>query len=455
MFVTGSRLYSYSTAPALHCPFSVRNVVHGEDGVYLRAENDLIDLFPHTPIRRDVQSNSAYSILFEPHTFTAGDITLRNRLVMAPMTTYASYPDGTITPEEIAYLQRRSGGVGMVITAACYVTRAGHAFEGQWSCASDAMIPSLRLAAETIRKEGAVAVLQLHHGGRLCPEPLLGHAPLAPSAVPADRPGADMPRVMEEQEIEETIKAFGAAARRAILAGFDGVEIHGANGYLLQQFFSPHANRRSDQWGGLPETRAAFPIAVLEEVQEIVRRNAYRPFSIGYRLSPEETTEPGITMEDTVQLVEGLVACRPDWLHISTNDYFAGSLRDLNDKRPRAKVIAELVKGRVTVIAAGSITSPSAAAKVLEDGPHLVAMGRGLLMEPEWTGKVQAGMEDDIRTCLPCSGGSDALTIPPGMYGKLIGRPGWIPLCPEPTSPVHDSYAESAGIISEQMRVVV
>lgn len=427
--------------------------MRGEYRVYLQAENDLIELFPFTQIRRDVQSNSAYSILFEPHTFTTGDITLRNRLVMAPMTTYASYPDGSITPEEIEYLRRRSGGVGMVITAACYVTSAGHAFEGQWSCATDAMIPSLRQAAEAIRKEGAVAVLQLHHGGRLCPESLLGHVPLAPSAIPADRPGADMPRVMEEQEIEETIKAFGAAARRAILAGFDGVEIHGANGYLLQQFFSPHANRRSDQWGGLPENRAAFPIAVLEEVQEVVRRNAYRPFSIGYRLSPEETTEPGITMEDTVQLVEGLVACRPDWLHISTNDYFAGSLRDPNDKRPRAKVIAELVHGRVTIIAAGSITSPSAAAKVLEDGPHLVAMGRGLLIEPEWAGKVLAGMEDDIRTCLPCSGGADTLTIPPGMYGKLLGRPGWLPLCPEPTGYIGEDYAERAVLIGEPERV--
>ena len=314
-----------------------------------------------------MQSNIAYSALFEPHTFLAGDITLKNRLVLAPMTTYSSNLDGTITPEEIEYLRRRSRGIGMVITAACYVIPHGHTFEGQWSCASDAMLPSLKLAAETIKAEGARAVLQLHHGGRLAPASLLGHTPLAPSPVAALRPGADVPREMTEGEIEETIKAFGAAARRAIHAGFDGVEIHGANGYLLQQFFSPHANRRCDQWGGSIENRALFPIAVLEEVQEIVRRNAYRPFSIGYRLSPEEIEEPGITMEQTMQLVEGLVACRPDWIHVSSSDYFRGSIRDAADRRPRAQMIAELVGKKTTVIAAGSVMTPAEAAQVIAD----------------------------------------------------------------------------------------
>ncbi len=397
-----------------------------------------------------MQLNPAYATLFTPHTFLAGDITLKNRLVMAPMTTYSSNPDGTITAAEIEYLRRRSQGVSMVITAACYVISHGQAFEGQWSCADDAMIPSLSLAAEAIKKEGAIAVLQLHHGGRLSPVSLLGHEPLAPSPVLAERPGADLPREMGEAEIEETIKAFGRAARRAIQAGFDGVEIHGANGYLLQQFFSPHSNRRADQWGGSLENRAAFPIAVLEEVQEVVRRNAYRPFSIGYRLSPEEITEPGIAMEDTIQLVEGLVACRPNWLHISANDYFAGSIRRPGDLEPRAKMIAELVGKRTTVIAAGSITSPSAAVRVLEDGSHLVAMGRGLLMEPEWVEKILAGKEDELRCCMPGSCGSELLDIPGSMYRKLLGRPGWVPLCPEDAGSPH-----SSAIATEELEGVL
>jgi 2,4-dienoyl-CoA reductase-like NADH-dependent reductase (Old Yellow Enzyme family) len=344
------------------------------------------------------------------------------------MTTYASNPDGTITDAEIEFLRRRSRGVGMAMTAACYVINHGHTFDGQWSCASDDMIPSLRSAANAIRQGGAVAILQIHHGGRLAPSSILGHQPLAPSAVTAERPGAEMPREMTELEIEQTIRAFGAAARRAIVAGFDGVEIHGANGYLLQQFFSPHSNRRGDQWGGSVENRAAFPIAVLEEVREVVRSNAYRPFSIGYRLSPEERENPGITMEETLQLVEGLAACRPDWIHVSTGDYFGGSIRDDHDRRTRAGMIAERVAGKTMVIGVGSVVDPNDAALVLEDGASLVALGRALVMEPEWVEKVAAGEEGSIRACLP-SDGVDTLTIPPRMYSRMAGRPGWLPLC--------------------------
>jgi 2,4-dienoyl-CoA reductase-like NADH-dependent reductase (Old Yellow Enzyme family) len=368
--------------------------------------------------------------LFRPHTFLAGVTTLRNRLVMAPMTTYSSHPNGMITPEEVAFLRRRSKGVGMTITAACHVSYDGHAFEGQWSCASDEAIPSLKEAADAIRDAGAMAVLQLHHGGRLCSSALLGHAPLGPSPVRAERPGADEPREMTEAEIERTIAAFGQAARRAVRAGFDGVEIHGANGYLLQQFFSPHANRRTDQWGGSVENRAAFPIAVLEEVQEVVRRNAYRPFSIGYRLSPEEVEENGITIEETLHLVEGLVACRPDWLHVSTNDYFAGSLRSRDDTRARTDIIAECVDNRTAIIGVGSVLTPDTAVRILEHGAHLVALGRELIMEPEWVEKVAAGELDELRLCLPAEGGDEALTIPTPMYRRMLGRPGWLPVCP-------------------------
>lgn len=367
--------------------------------------------------------------LFQPHTFTAGVTRLRNRLVLAPMTTYSSNANGTITQQELEFLQRRSKGVAMAITAACYVSYDGHAFDGQWSCATDELIPSLKSAADAIRGAGALAVLQLHHGGRLCPASILGHAPLGPSAVRAERPGVDEPRAMTESEIERTIAAFGQAARRAIRAGFDGVEIHGANGYLLQQFFSPHANRRTDQWGGSVENRAAFPIAVLEEVQEVVRRNAYRPFAIGYRLSPEEIEPNGITIDDTLHLVEGIVACRPDWIHVSTNDYLAGSLRDRDDRRPRGAIIAERVDGRTTVIGVGSVLDPSAALTMLETGADLVALGRQLIIEPEWVEKVAAGDVENLRSCLPSSGADRSLSIPEPMYRKLLGRKGWLPLC--------------------------
>jgi 2,4-dienoyl-CoA reductase-like NADH-dependent reductase (Old Yellow Enzyme family) len=372
--------------------------------------------------------------LFEPLTVHSGDITFRNRLVLAPMTTFASNSDGTITLEEIEFLRRRSRGVGMAITAASYVIEHGHTFDGQWSSASDEMLPSLRMAASAIREAGALAVLQLNHGGRLASSSVLGHQPLAPGAVAAQLPDAEKPRPMNDEEIEETIKAFGRATLRAIRAGFNGVEIHGGNGYLLQQFFSPNSNQRVDHWGGSLESRASFPIAVIEEVQEVVRRNAYTPFAIGFRLTPEEAENPGITMEDTYELVEGLAACRVDWITVSPgNNYFAGSLRNKRDSSPRAGLIARRVKDRTLVIGAGGIMHPQDALRVVDDGPQMVALGRALIVEPEWAQKVASGEFRQIRTCISSIGADTELNIPPAMYRKLLGRKGWLTVCPPDT----------------------
>jgi 2,4-dienoyl-CoA reductase-like NADH-dependent reductase (Old Yellow Enzyme family) len=348
------------------------------------------------------------------------------------MVTDSSNPDGTIAPEEIAFLARRSRGVGMAITAPCAVSTTGRVLDGEWSCQSDDRTSSLAAAAAAIKGSGAVAVLQLHHGGRLCPAGVIGAQPLAPSSLRAGQTGTDAPRGMTEEEIEKTIEAFGHAAKRAILAGFDGIEINGAGGSLLQQFFSPLTNTRTDQWGGPVENRAAFPIAVVEEVQEVVRRNAYRPFSIGYRLSAEEIEEGGITIEQTLELVEGLVACRLDWLHVVTSSYFAGSIRHPEDQRTRTRIIAEKVKKKTLVIGCGAIADPADALRAVDDGADMVALGRALVIDPEWAVKVAEGRIDQIVRCLP-SGPTvpEELSIPPRMYRMITGRPGWMNLCQE------------------------
>ena len=124
---------------------------------------------------------------------------------------------------------------------------------------------------------------------------------------------------MTESEIQEIIRAFGESTRRAIEAGYDGIEIHGANGYLVQQFFSPHSNRRDDQWGGSVENRMKFPLAIVDEVQRVVAEHAKGPFIVGYRFSPEEPETPGITMADTLDLVDALADKNLDYLHVSSD----------------------------------------------------------------------------------------------------------------------------------------
>jgi 2,4-dienoyl-CoA reductase-like NADH-dependent reductase (Old Yellow Enzyme family) len=373
-----------------------------------------------------------HTLLFEPYTFPSG-LVVPNRIAIAPMTTWSGNPDGSVHDGEIAYLRRRSRGPGMVITAACYVMKEGYAFENQWACHDDAMLPSLRRASDTIHAEGAAAILQIHHGGRMCPASLLGHAPLSASAVPAARPDADTPRAMSEEEIHATIRAFGEATRRAVESGYDGVEIHGANTYLLQQFFSPHSNRRDDEWGGSLERRMRFPLAVLASVQQAAA-SASRPFAVGYRLSPEEIEEPGITMDDTLALVDALAALRPDWLHVSVREYLKGSLRDRSDTLRPTRRIIDAVGERVPVIGVGKVYTPEDAMFILEDGCPIVALGRILLMEPEWVTKVAALSPTDpdatgtIRVTLPAQGGAEELTIPGPMYRRLLAVKGWLPI---------------------------
>lgn len=294
------------------------------------------------------------------------------------------------------------------------------------------MLPSLRAAADAIHAQGAKAVLQIHHGGRMCPSALLGHAPLSASAVPAERPGADIPRAMTEEEILSSIDAFAASTRRAIAADYDGVEIHGANTYLLQQFFSPHSNRRDDDWGGTLQKRLRFPLAVGDAVLAAAAE-AKRPFAVGYRFSPEEIEQPGITLDDTMLLVDALAQRPFDWLHVSLHDYRAGSLRDAEDTtRPTRAVIERLGRGsteqRPHVIGVGSMHTPGDTLLAFDDGCATVALGRILLMEPEWVEKVRAGRAADINRTLPSVDGDAALTIPAPMYRVLLGRPGWMPV---------------------------
>ncbi len=365
--------------------------------------------------------------IFTAFRFPQSGVELSNRIVMAPMTTYSGNADGTVSDEELAYYKRRSQGLGMVVTACAYVIPHGKGFFGQIGAHSDAMIPSLTLIANTIKAEGAKAILQIYHGGRMSPAAEVPNGVvLSASNIPAVREGVALPVAMTEEQILETITAFGDATRRAIEAGFDGVEIHGANTYLIQQFFSPHANRRNDQWGGDLMKRMAFPLAVTKSVVDAVAKYAKRPFVVGYRLSPEEVETPGITIDDTLQLVDALAVQKLDYLHVSTMDFWGASLRNAADTKSRAIIVNERVGDRVPVIGVGSIKTAENAASVMEAGIPLVALGRELLMEPDWVSKV-VQKSDSVRVALSLKGQHE-LVIPDPMWNAMVNYKGWFPI---------------------------
>ncbi|WP_047154106.1 NADH-dependent flavin oxidoreductase [Aneurinibacillus tyrosinisolvens] len=371
--------------------------------------------------------NPKYQPLFELFSLRS-DIQLKNRVIMAPMTNFSSNPDGTVTDAEVAYYARRSKGVSMVITACTYVTPNGKGFAGEFAADSDEMIPSLRRLATAIKEQGAKAVLQIFHGGRMCPPDLVpGGEVVSASAVPAEQEGSPVPRALTDQEIEEIIHAFGETTRRAIEAGYDGVEIHGANGYLLQQFFSPHSNRRDDRWGGSLEKRLTFPLRIVDEVKKVVAEHARQPFVVGYRFSPEEPETPGITMADTLVLVDALAKKELDYLHVSLMDFWSEPRRGVEDTRPRIEIIQERVGNQVPVMGVGSIHTADEALKAIETGIPLLALGRELIMEPDWVEKVEQGRESEIRTTLT-KDDQERLVVPDPLWQAIMNTPGWFPV---------------------------
>ncbi|MEH7380287.1 NADH-dependent flavin oxidoreductase [Bacillus sp. JJ1533] len=366
-------------------------------------------------------------------TFPNG-VELKNRLVMAPMTNFSSNLDGTVSDAEVNYYARRASGVSMVITACTYVTPNGKGFHGEFAGDKDEMIPSLTRLAKAIKAQGAKAILQIFHGGRMCPPELVPNGEIvSASDVPAVRGGRSTeepdlkPRPLTETEVEEIIKAFGETTRRAIEAGYDGVEIHGANGYLIQQFFSPHSNRREDRFGGSLEKRMTFPLAIVDEVQRVVKEHATPEFIVGYRFSPEEPEIPGITMGDTLKLVDTLADKGLDYLHVSLTDFFSTARRGVEDTtKTRIEYLLETINNRVPLIGVGSIYTAEDARNAFKTGVSLLALGRELIIDPDWVQKIAEGKEDEIITKVDKTKQHE-LVIPDPLWNAIIHTPGWFP----------------------------
>lgn len=368
-----------------------------------------------------------YNKLFEPFTFKSG-VTVENRLLMAPMTTSSSFENGMFTTDEHQYYERRSGGVGAVITACAHVQEDGK-FRSSPNASDDKYIDSLSKLAKRIKATGSKAVLQIFHAGRMeVSTSLRGLQPVSASAVPAERPNAEVPRELTGAEVENLVQSFGEATRRAIEAGFDGVELHGANTYLIQQFYSPHSNRREDYWGGSREERMNFPIEVVNAATQAIEKYADRPFMLGYRFSPEELEEPGITLDDTLALLNKLKMYDLDYFHASLGNIFATSMRDKADKEPVLKQIQEAIGNDVPVIGVGNVITPDDVVTAMEEfGVPLVAIGRELIIEPDWVEKVKADEVDSLRKVINADDRED-LFIPDAMWDYVKSRPGWLPI---------------------------
>lgn len=238
-------------------------------------------------------------------------------------------------------------------------------------------------------------MLQIYHGGRMVDPKLIGgRTPVGPSAVAAPRDGAATPVALSGEDVCAMVGKFGEAVRRAIQAGFDGVEIHGANTYLIQQFYSPNSNQRDDEWGGSRDNRAKFPLAVLDITHKMVRQYADDAFIIGYRFSPEEMEVPGIRFEDTMYLLEKLAARGVDYLHFSVGATLRPSIVDTRDPTPLIEKYCAMrsdTLAQIPVMGVGGVVNAADVNEAIDHGYDLIAVGRATIAYPDWTDRIAQG----------------------------------------------------------------
>lgn len=336
------------------------------------------------------------SALFEPFQLNNG-VTAPGRLAVAPITLYCQNPDGSVSEAERQFLRGRAKGFGIYVLGATLVADNGQGFPGQPRAIRRSDLPALRERAELVKKEGALAIAQIHHAGILGrAEFLPGHRIVGPSDN--EEKGAE---ALSGSEVEELVEAFARAARLCLEAGYDGVEIHGANQYLIQQFYSAKTNRRTDEWGGSREKRMRFPLAVTDAVLK-VREEAGRPdFVVGYRLSPEEPDENGLTMEDTTALVEQLASRPLQYIHVSQKDFFRKARRGADPALSRLEIIRGVIRGRTALMGVGNLMTAEDFARALATGwVDFTATARALMLNPELAELIRSGRGSEIATRL-------------------------------------------------------
>ena len=357
--------------------------------------------------------HSMYDHLFSG--ITIKDLTLKNRLTMAPL--YLGYAEegGTVSNQLLAhYRLMASSGVAMVVVENATVDHPdGSGSNRTLRADTDENLDGLKQLAATIKQEGALACLQINHAGRFA------HAtqePLAPSGV---KTFGRIPRTLEHGEIDRIIEKYAGAAARVKSAGFDMVELHGGTGYLLSQFLSPRTNHRTDKYGGVLENRRRFALAVLARVKETVDA-----FPVGYRFLADEWLPDGFKLEESRQFAKNLDQAGIDYISVMGGTYESFFLPEIVEKSKLEGYMLNLaaeIRGEidVPVIAAGRFATGAFSDQAISQGKtDLIGLARVLWADPEWPKKVRDGREADIIHCKPdCPDGGACMQM------VMKGRP--------------------------------
>ena len=357
-----------------------------------------------------------------------------SHLTIAPLTIMGSNPDGTISDEERNYLSQRAKNIGLYILGATAVNQEGIAFPNQPRAFSDKDLPSLEERAKIIKAQGALAINQIHHGGVLADIKYSGTNVVAVSAeiyneglTKKDIKMGNEKKQLNNDDILKIINDFAYATELSIKAGFDGIEIHGANNYLLQQFYSGYYNKRTDEWGGSLEKRMRFPLEVVDACCKIRDKYNKPEFIIGYRLSPEEPFENGITMTETLALVRALVKKPIQYIHVSQKNFFQKTRRGEGTGVERLKVIHQETKGKVALIGVGGLYSYNDFNKALKsEFVEFIGTGRASMLNKDLGILLKEQREKEINLRLdPVH--PEIYSIPNLLWALCIKGFDWLP----------------------------
>ncbi|EFK06098.1 putative NADH oxidase [delta proteobacterium NaphS2] len=337
-------------------------------------------------------------------TFAIKDCELKNRIVMPGLASFLIENDGSIPKEAIEHYRRRAaGGPAMVIMEACAVAPEGIVSPHQARIYDDRFIEGLSKIAHSMKAEGAIPAVQLHHGGRQTSAKVIGGLPVAPSPLPCPSIRGEV-RSLSVDEIQELVKKFGDAADRALEAGFELIEIHGAHGYLINQFLSRFSNIRQDAYGGDIQGRTRFAREIVREV----RKRVGDAYPISFKISAMEFVKDGLNVEESITILKILVKEGVDVIQVSAgNDATPEwiSQPTFMEKACLTEFAYAIKKEmNVPIMSVGRINDPQLAEEIIKTGKaDLVCMGRGLLADPAMPNKAREGRLDDIRTCIACN----------------------------------------------------
>lgn len=342
--------------------------------------------------------------LFEPISFAGID--LKNRIVRSATYEKRADIDGFVTDSLIdLYQELAQGGVGLIITGNALVHPSGRSVPQAVCIHNDHYIDRLKELTYVVHSLGGKIILQLSHGGRQCfPSLLGGSSPLAPSVVydPATR---ITPRAVDDAEIWELIDSFADAARRALYADFDGIQIHAAHGYLVNEFLSPHTNRRDDYWGGDEERRFHF----IEEVYEAIRKEVVSTFPIMVKMNADDFIEGGLTPAESLRIAKRLQAIGISAIEVSGGMFESGKMTvraniETEEREAYFREAASLFTHElfIPVMVVGGIRTRSIAEEILQVGDaDLISLSRPLIREPDLPLKFMQGKER--ADCISCN----------------------------------------------------